>query len=55
MLDRPFAQAPAHGEAGLPGPDDDGSDPLHRELCVPSGDDGHSTSTVTLVGLVTMS
>jgi hypothetical protein len=52
---RPLGQIVAHGQTGLASPDDDDGGALHENLALPSGNGGYSTSTVTLVGLVTMS
>ena len=60
MIDRALGEAPAHGEAGVPGPDDDGGDVANGsrsslDLATAPSTPAQVTSTVTFVGLVTMS
>src|SRR5690606_32374257 len=54
VIDAALAQAPAHGEAGVPGADDDAFDRAHGDP-LPAEVDQTFTATVTLVGLVTTS
>ena len=54
MVDRALREAPAHGQPGMAGPDDNGGG-APRWRASNRHRPGHWTSTVTLVGLVMMS
>ena len=55
MVDRAIGETLAHGEAGMPGPDDGRGNPANASDSRHGGPLAYFTETVTLVGLVTIS